>query len=60
MKSTIILAALMIAGCGTCSVEPPHAAEDLALACARGSSGTDMAIVQCYWDHGLATPEDMK
>jgi hypothetical protein len=33
--------------------------EALALQCAKHSEGTDMAIVNCYTDRDLPTPEDM-
>ena len=34
-------------------------AERAALDCARNSELTDMAIAECYWQHGLPTPEDI-
>jgi len=34
-------------------------AERASLDCARKSEGTDMAIAECYWQHGLPTPEDI-
>lgn len=34
--------------------------EASALQCAKNSDGTDAAIVECYHQYGLETPEDMQ